>query len=235
MWIIYRVILAVFVFSLMGLWYGFDKVRVSAFSSQLATFSTSQVIDSGIGDARYVQINDGVWEGTMVYSARKGKSESQISSSAPIESIIIPLFDLKQFAEIENFKNPKVAVLVKYQPPSGTVLKDLDNWFPENSKEYGDNLSVSGVTLVGFDSLDSKTKELVESMKYEVSENVVYLQAGEKPAPLYWGFGLLIVSFIGATGSPVAAYMLHKWGKKREKLAQIEGPAEITSLNLNGK
>ncbi|HRH47084.1 MAG TPA: hypothetical protein PKY82_35890, partial [Pyrinomonadaceae bacterium] len=132
-------------------------------------------------------------------------------------------------SQLEN-KNSKVKVLVKYYLPNETKLENLDTWLPDDKVKATDEFSVSGVTLVGFDSIDSESQRLISSLKHEISNDVIFLRAGDKPNPLTFGFIILGISLIGTILPPFASYKIYIWNKYGRP-----SESDPTPLNLNSK
>jgi hypothetical protein len=212
--------LIVFFISLIGLVISFDKIRVSLFHSDLATFDIKEVEANGVGNKRYLQINKGVWDGSLVYEAETYRN-GEIDSFSKVKSVIIPLMSRTEFdSQTENGVS-KIRVLVKFNMPDGTTVSNLEGvnplisgniadpkkvWKPEQTKEIGEEFSVNGLTLVGINSLDSKSRKLLTSLEHEISPDVIFIEAGSKPGSLTYGLIILGISLVGFIGSPIIAY-----------------------------
>lgn len=235
MWIFIIIILA----SLVGLWNGFDTMRVAYFSSDQATFSIKEVEENGIGGNRFIKVEKAGWDGSYVYevdkkdvykSFRDGKET--VSPDAKVPRIIIPLLSEENFLSQSDGTVSKLSVLAKYEMPSSFTYKDLENWRPENTTGPGEEFSVSGVTLVGLDSIDKDSKNLISTLKYEISPDVIFLNAGSVPKSFQRGLTIFSISGVAFLVSLLYFWLLLLRISNRLKMKSDTDTGELNTLNL---
>lgn len=189
-------ILALLLFgSFYGFWWGFDSVRVSHYSSELATFTMDDIEKNGIGDKRYIKITDAFWDGSYVYQAKVKKRDREVKPDTEIEFIEYPLLSTNDAAAMSEGK-PVTAKVIVLRNLDNVKFKDLESWTEQNVK-YGRTTDVEGVTRVGLDSLESESKRILQSLDMKINDDVIFVEAGRKPNSTVYGLGVLLASAIG--------------------------------------
>lgn len=235
MWIF----IIIFFASLVGLWNGFDTMRVAYFSKDQATFSIKDVEDRGIGGNRFTKVEKAIWDGSYVYEVSKkevhknlrGGGET-VDPDAKVPKVIIPLLSQENFQSQSEGARTKLSVLAKYEMPSSFTYKDLENWRPENTAGAGEEFSVSGVTLVGLNSIDKESKNLISTLEYEISPEVVFLNAGSVPGSFQRGLVIFAVSGIAFLASLLYFLLLLRGIGAKLQMKSDVNTEEITTLNL---
>ncbi|WP_291429344.1 hypothetical protein [Deinococcus sp.] len=173
--------------ALYGLWtYGIDGIRISLQGRTPQTYTAQQVIDSGVGGARYVRIT-GFTDGTYVYQTPDKDSSDKARTVNRIEYALLPEreFDasLKAVLTGEAHVTP-----VRIMASDSRVSPGCQT----EKKEGGDGCltlgerTIEGIVRTGLDALTSETRDLFnEDGDYRVSDNVLYITEGDRPAALW--------------------------------------------------
>ncbi len=168
---------------------GCDGLRVN---NEIKEYSIETIENDGIGKNRYIKIINGYTEGGYVYSHFE-------SSENKIESVIFPMLSEEKLIEYSEGKNITVSVLVKrskikYQDSchkENTCLDDLIEQFDQGG------FSVKGITQVGLNDVDDKTKELLQQFNFKIEEKVLFIEEDSEPQSSLKSFLMLIGGVLG--------------------------------------
>lgn len=173
--------------ALYGLWtYGIDGIRISLQGRTPQTYTAQQVIDSGVGGARYVRIT-GFTDGTYVYQTPDKDSDDKTRTVNRIEYALLPE---------QEFKDSAAAVMSgeSHVTPIHIMASDsrVSSGCQAEEKEGGDGCltmgerTIEGIVRTGPDALTSETRDLFnEGGEYRVSDNVLYITEGDRPSALW--------------------------------------------------
>jgi len=206
-----RLILIILLGSAYLTYLGYDGLKGDF---DLKTISLKDIESEGIGDSRYIEVTNCYLLGDFVY-------EYDEKSPSTITNIIFPIVNKDAYLDFsEDFslelgeeKSEKQASTIlivkrnkeKFNPNCGTDSTCLDDlWSVENYAESG--FSIKGVSLLGLDELDEKTRNLILSLDYDLDLNVLYLEEDAEPQGFFMSFLKMIGGISGIIG--VLYYMM---------------------------
>jgi len=169
----------------MGLWHGGDGLWVNMTSGKLTTFSVETVEDHGIGNNRFINITGGTWGGGVAYQYDQDNHQ--------VDFVIYPLVSADTYTEIAEGNDSSIQILVK--KTAHTSEANLDSWLEEQGMNL-DEVTVQGVTLVGFNAIGDEFKDLIESMDMTVSDSVIFLEEDSEPRALLNNLAMFIPAFL---------------------------------------
>ena len=175
--------LIILIVACMGLWYGGDGLWVNLSSGKLTTFNINTVEEHGIGNNRFINITGGTWSQGLVYQMDE--------NTGKLDHVIFALESAETYIAIESGQDAPVHVLVKKQ---AHVHEDhLGEWVTQNGGSE-EEVTIQGVTMVGFDSIDDESKSLIESMNMQLSDSVIFIEEGTEPRSLITNLAMFIPS-----------------------------------------
>lgn len=191
-------------------YYGYDGMRGD---SSLRTLSVTEIENGGVGDSRFIEITDCYTSGAFVYEYEDNNKDAATSVIFPVissesflreveETIVADSADFStEFIENEKIKTH---ILIKrntarFDPScaagDGTCTKDLTDFILEGEELRG--FTVRGTTLLGLDEMDSRDRELIQSLNYEIADNVVFLEEDAEPKGTALSLLMIVAGILG--------------------------------------
>ena len=177
-------------------YYGYDGLRGD---STLKTISLTELETQGVGDSRYLEITDCFTTGVFVYEYEDDNKDRAtsvifpvINSDAFLQEILedeITVADTTDMS-IDTLAKEKITthLLVKRSTDKfnaecaegdGSCTKDLIEYIFGGEEYRG--FTLRGTTRIGIDDLDEKDRELIQSLNYNLADQVVYLEEDSEP------------------------------------------------------
>ncbi|MFC7047785.1 TerB family tellurite resistance protein [Emcibacter nanhaiensis] len=210
--------LILIVLACMGVWYGGDGLWVSLTSNKLTTFNVETVEEHGIGNNRYIKITDGTWGSGIVYQYDQ--------DTGAVDYVIFALESPETYQAIAEGRPAEVHVLVKKD--AHTNVSRLEQWMIENGADE-EKVEVQGVTLVGFDSIDDSSRNLIESMDMKISDDVVFLEEGKKPESMTKNLLIFIPSAL------FLLFVIYSFFRKEDETEEITETADVAEVEAPGE
>ena len=174
------------VMSLAGLWHSVDGLYINFLFSNMRTLEVSEIETGTDIYDRYLEVQNGVATDGFVYETVNGKVTSVYSGLMS--------------AERSLSNNPVLAVVVKDSVDESEGInriggdEKLLKWYETHK---GGEVTVKGITKVGFSSLGSEEKRYLEQLGYTLADNFVYVNNGEHPRSVWINLLILMFSILG--------------------------------------
>lgn len=203
------------------IYYGYDGIRGD---QELKKLTIKEVQESGVGESRYLEISDCFTTGAFVYEYEE--DEPDLATK-----VIIPIMDQEVFisemqriyisadsTSTETFERAKIRLLVQRKPGNyaedcakgdGSCAKDLVDAITSGDELTG--FTVRGMTQVGIDELSEKDKSLVQSLNYDIHDQVILLEEGAEPK----GTTMALMMIIGGVLGVALTLYSYTWMKKK--------------------
>jgi hypothetical protein len=170
-----------------GTWHTYDAMRVSFFDSNDTPFTIESVEKHGVGGKRFIRITDGRWGSPYVYEY--GMITQQV------EFVVFPIVSQATWNLLSSEQPATIRVLVKKDVDHLSVAR-LEDWAARNGA-MSETVDIEGIVRIGFDSLDDRTKGIIQSAKLKLHENFILIEGGIKPSPLILSVLLFLISIGG--------------------------------------
>ncbi|GEM_PF-6870720 len=169
---------------------GYDGLRGS---TDLMEYSAKDVESSGIGDNRFIKINDGYTTGEFVYNYSKGSPQKATS-------VIFPLISDEILTQYINGKSDiTIKVLIKRSTSrfSSDCVRDTSCINDILQKQENSGFSIQGVTQIGLNDVDDETKRLLSQSGFNIDSKVVFLEEDAEPKSSTKSILMLIGGILG--------------------------------------
>jgi hypothetical protein len=168
--------------------------------TELKTVSLADLSKESKGNSRYLEITGCYVAGDFVYSYDKNTTK--------VLSVIFPVISAEQISDYisPGLATTKLIVIrdqKKFSPDCAeneTCLSDFDD-IPD------EGFTIRGMTVWGFDNIDSETEELIRTLNYSISSDVVVLKENDMPETTKTGSVLMLLGGILLLVSGIAFYI----------------------------
>lgn len=189
------------------IYYGYDGIRGD---QGLKKMTMKEVWESGVGESRYLEISDCFTTGAFVYEYDEDKPDYATK-------VIIPVMDKAVFVSemqriylsgdslaADTLARTKIRLLVqrkegKYAEDcakgDGSCAVDLVEAITSGDELAG--FTIKGMTQIGIDELSDKDKDLVQSLHYDLHDQVILLEEGAEPRGTTMSLLMIIGGVIG--------------------------------------
>lgn len=191
-------------------YYGYDGMRGD---DTLKTLSLADLEAGGAGESRYLEISDCFTTGVFVYEYKDDDRDRATSVIFPVissDAFIAEILKSDEsdttelLTESESSEMVTTHLLVKrstarFAPEcaagDGSCTQDLIDYITDGEEIRG--FTVKGTTRLGLDDLDEKDRDLIQSLNYNIADNVVFLEEDSEPRGTSMSLLMIVGGILG--------------------------------------
>ncbi|MDR2286616.1 MAG: hypothetical protein LBE04_03960 [Prevotellaceae bacterium] len=201
--IILKNFFVILILSGLSIYYCFDRIKGN---HRLKTFSLNEIKENGIGDNRYLEVTNCYTLGSFVYHYNPDNPDYT-------SGIIFPaVTEDEYFACLNEGANIELNTVL--------LIKRSTNKFNPNCMQGEEHtclddlcadFTIRGMVLLGLDDIDDDDKELIQSLNYNISSNVIFLEEDKTPRGILLSVLMLAAGIFAAI---IALYIFIKHQKE---------------------
>ncbi len=165
---------------------------------KLRTYTMEEAVESGIGDADFIELKNAYLSGDFVFKAAENPNGPGV--------VIYPVLSASQ---------------LEAHGRGETVAPDFIAWttdFPSQCVEAGNCVEKGQLSLKGIvRSLpdDRQGQQQLENKGYEITEQAIFIDHGQEPLAWYWNLLMMI-------GAAAVAFLVELYNQHRQKLKKVQ-------------